>query len=1579
MADYSNNAVRVINGGSVTTLAGNGTAGAYDGVGAFASLNGPHSIAVSPSETVAYIAEFSGHNIRAITIPGGAVSHFAGTNAPGSVNGPAASATFNSPRGVAADASTVFVADSGNNIIRIISSGIVSTLAGGFPPPAAGSASIDGVGTAAALAAPEQLAVDSFSYALYVMESLQTHVRRVIISTGAVTTLFGGVSISMAGTGALVGFSVLGGIAIPSPGTILVTDAGASVVQMLTCAAPCVAPVGSYCSSMAPDAGRPRLCPPGVFGDSMGLLSSNCSGPCTAAPGYACLPGATSPAGTLCSAGYFCAGGSAPPTPCTCPSVCPTTGLAVEPYGSYWSGTTIAGSLNATSGTRDGLGTSALFLNPRSIAVGANSSVAFISMDNGAATVAGGGLRALLPNASVTTVAGCGAYGFYNGVGTSATFNRPLGVTCDPSGTTAWLADYSNNAIRAVAYPSGVTTTLAGSGVSGSLDGIGVSATLAGPHYLTYYSGGASPSLFVSCVADMRVRAIVVATGVVTTLAGAATGYAAGIGLGALFDQPKGLAVVGSVLYVADTVGFRLRAVALDAANYGTVTLLAGSGIASTSIVDGAGTSAVLGGGEGMTVDAAGSLFVGEMRVSTDPCLIRRVAPMTGAVDTPLGAFAACTSSSGASMALGYNGGGGGLAFNNPSGLAFEAAGTLLVADNAGQVIRRLTCAPCPPGSWCSGGRLRPCPAGSFNGGSGATSPASCLPCSAPPGSACGEGSTSMFGMQCGAGLACAGGSALPIPCACGASCTAGTSVDPGGLWSAATLVGNGAAGIFDGVGTAATLKQPRGITTSGGGWPVYWGEAGGGIIRSLASPSSSTSTLAGSGTAGAANGIGAAASFNSPEGLSVDTSGNVIVADYANGLVRAVTASGGVASTLIAVTAPSATAVDGTGAVYIASQSLGKIYCFNNTVLALLSGVGLGFADGSAAIAKFSPTGLSALPGSPSPQLFVADYGNHRVRVVTLVSTPFSSRGTAVTLAGTGVAGWADGAATAAQFQSPLYVAADAFGSVFVAEAGATSWGGRVRRVSTTTGWTSTLAAGGWAENGANSAAAATFSGPQGIAVLATGVLLVTDSSNNRIRTLTCSSPCSPGMYGANASSCAPCSAAPGFGCISGSSSPAGSLCAAGYFCPGGASPPIACACPGACAVRGLSTGSSGAPAWAVRTIVGNGVAASVDGVGTAASVFQPAGLALSVSGSVLGLVEYGGRKLRLVDLTNFSTTTLAGSGGSTTVSGFGTAAGFSNPQGIAPSPSGGWYVTEAGCCAIRNITAAGNVTIITGGSGSGFVDGAIALAKFANPAGIAVDSAGVIWVGDQSNSRIRAIDTVKGTVRTLCGTGTAGQQDSGNSSLATLGMSTGIAFLSSGAAVFTDITQHNVRLVSAVSGVSHVAGSGVAGYVDGPFFVAQFSSPVGVAVVAENWLYVTEGAGRVRSVSPAGVVSTIAGGAAGFSDGWGTAALFTNPAGIVASQNSSMLYMSDQNGNRIRALTCSQCAVGFWCAGGVPTLCAAGTFGAVGGLSSSNCSGRCTSVPGWGCPAGSTSAAGALCPGGHFCPGGSTAPQRK
>ncbi|MGN4155834.1 NHL repeat-containing protein, partial [Burkholderia gladioli] len=300
------------------------------------------------------------------------------------------------------------------------------------------------------------------------------------------------------------------------------------------------------------------------------------------------------------------------------------------------------------------------------------------------------------------------------------------------------------------------------------------------------------------------------------------------------------------------------------------------------------------------------------------------------------------------------------------------------------------------------------------------------------------------------------------------------------------------------------------------------------------------------------------------------------------------------------------------------------------------------------------------------------------------------------------------------------------------------------------------------------------------------------------------------------------------------------------------------------------------------------------------------PQGVAVDSSGNIY-VVDSNNRTIRKITPAG-AVSTLAGvQGVSGYVDGTGANAEFNNPTGIAADSSGNLYVADTGNNVIRKISPAGVVSTLAGSStgASGSADGTGSAARFNSPRGVTVDGSGNVYVADTLNSTIRKISST-GSVSTVAGTaGSTGSTDSSGAS-ARFNTPQGIAVDSSGNLYVADTGNNTLREVSSTGVVSTLAGNGIAGSADGSGSAARFNGPTGVAVDSGGYLYVADTYNSaIRKISPAGAVTTLAGGlSSGAVDGVGTAAKFNYP-GSVALDSSGYLYVGDTFNNTIRVIS--------------------------------------------------------------------------
>jgi sugar lactone lactonase YvrE len=317
------------------------------------------------------------------------------------------------------------------------------------------------------------------------------------------------------------------------------------------------------------------------------------------------------------------------------------------------------------------------------------------------------------------------------------------------------------------------------------------------------------------------------------------------------------------------------------------------------------------------------------------------------------------------------------------------------------------------------------------------------------------------------------------------------------------------------------------------------------------------------------------------------------------------------------------------------------------------------------------------------------------------------------------------------------------------------------------------------------------------------------------------------------------------------------------------------------------------------VSTVAGAAaVTGGADGIGAAAQFGSPSNLASDSAGNlyVTDTTNHAIRKITPAGVVS----TLAGQAGASpgAVDGLGPAARFNFPHGLALDTAGNVYVADGNNNTLRKITPAGLVSTLAGSPGSsGSADGTGATARFHAPRGVAVDTAGNIFVVDGLNNTVRKV-TPGGTVSTFAGAaGVFGSAD-GTGAAASFRSPSGIVIDASGNLLVVDSGNHTIRRITPAAVVTTLAGSaGIKGSADGSGASARFQDPAGVTLDAAGNLFVSDGNHTVRQITPGGIVSTFAGQSfrAGFQPG-ALPGLLAFPGGLVASGGS--LYVTTNSG---------------------------------------------------------------------------------
>jgi sugar lactone lactonase YvrE len=301
--------------------------------------------------------------------------------------------------------------------------------------------------------------------------------------------------------------------------------------------------------------------------------------------------------------------------------------------------------------------------------IGLAGSLIVLASCGGDGSSSSGGRTYTTQNNNVTTIAGAaGAPGSADGTGAAARFNNPFGITLD--GANLYVADTYNNTIRKIVISTGAVTTIAGTaGPPGSADAIGAAASFFAPAGTT--TDGAN--LYVTDYGNHTIRKIVISTGTVTTIAGAAgaMGSADGTGAAATFSRPFGITTDGANLYVTDWDNHTIRKIVIST---GAVTTIAGTAYV-IGWADGTGAAALFYYPLGITTDGT-NLFVAD----TDNHTIRKIVISTGVVTTIAGTAPLPGSADGTGAAA---------RFNYPSGVTTDGT-NLYVADTNNSTIRKI-------------------------------------------------------------------------------------------------------------------------------------------------------------------------------------------------------------------------------------------------------------------------------------------------------------------------------------------------------------------------------------------------------------------------------------------------------------------------------------------------------------------------------------------------------------------------------------------------------------------------------------------------------------------------------------------------------------------------------------------------------------------------------------------------------------------------------------------------------------------------------------------------------------------------
>ncbi len=716
------------------------------------------------------------------------------------------------------------------------------------------------------------------------------------------------------------------------------------------------------------------------------------------------------------------------------------------------------------------------------------------------------------------------------------------------------------------------------------------------------------------------------------------------------------------------------------------------------------------------------------------------------------------------------------------------------------------------------------------------------------------------------------------------------------------TVAGTGTNGFTGDGGQAisANISRPIRMTFDAAG-NLYFADFNNNRVRRVATNGIIT-TIAGTGTAGFSgdNGPATSAQLNGPLGVALDRNGNILIADGGNNRIRRINAATGVITTIA-----------GTG------------------------DTGFNGDGGAATNARIS--GPENVFVDKDNNIFIADFGNNRVRKVA------ASGATISTVAGTGTAGFSGdgGQATAANLSLPTDVVVDNAGNIYIC---ATS-NNRIRKV-TTDGVINTIAGNGNTTFNGDGilATAAALSGPQSIALDSTGNVYIVDRGNSRIRKVTVADGSISTLAGGNSglspdgspTTLARLNLPTGIAldaannvyfsdrdnfrirriAIAATGDTAGPTVAITAPAPAGNF--TATANPIALSGTAADVGTVTLVRWS-NNRGGSGTAIGTTSWSIPAVALQPGVNILTITawdgtgnaGSAVLTVNYQSPQVIV---------TLAGTGigAQSADGGPGTSASVWQPRSVAVDAMGNVIFTDTTNRRVRKISPAGVITAFagTGEVGSGGDGGQAKDATFNTPSGVAIDAAGNVYISDQEAHRVRKV-APDGIITTVAGTGAGFGGFSGDGGLAKnaeLTYPQGLAIDKDGNLLIADYGNSRIRKITVADGkISTIAGTGLYGFSgDGGLATqADLATPTGVAVDAAGNVYIADlGNQRIRKIAIAdGKISTIAGtGTSGFSGDDGPAAsarLNLAFPSYITVDSAGDVYIADRVNNRIRKIT--------------------------------------------------------------------------
>jgi autotransporter-associated beta strand protein len=1372
IADSGNGLIREVSAstGTITTILGGGVAGQYDGNATTSvTLYDPQGVAIDSSNNL-FLTDSGIDIILELSSSTGLLTRVAGTGQQGNSGngGPATSAKLNDPTGVAWYGGSLFIADEGNNVIRQVnSSGTISTVVDGSTGLGAGG---------------DAVTVDS-NGDLFISGNDVISEATCSGGTWTITTVAGDGSWGSGGDGGAATSAQLAsptGLAVDSAGDLLIADSENSVIREVSTKSVPTVGIAASASSLAHGQDltlTATVSPPDSGGDTptgtvrffdgttlLGWATLDDSGEAELTTSTLALGQHDIMVSYVGDSNYFA--GISLALPVTVTPIAPS--VTTDPTNQ----TVVAGSTASFTAAASGYPTPTVQWE---VKVYDGSSFSDIS----------GATSATYSFTATDAESGNQYEAVFTNTAGAATATAALltvwtvpAVTTDPTNQTIGVGGTVTFTAAASGYPTPSVQweVLAVGGSSFQAIPGATSTTLTftandaenGDQYEAVFANSAGE-------APTTAATLTVQGDTIITVAGNGGDEYSGDGgqaINAQLNSPQGVAVdTAGDLFIADSNNNVIREV-----NHatGVISTVAGDGNWNYSGDGGAATSAELFDPPGVAVDAAGDIFINDTTIN----VIREVDHSTGLITRVAGGGTPTTSA---------------VSLSNPAGLAVDSSGDIFIADSSDSLIIEVS----------ASGQVSTVLGG--GGGQYNRHTTTAVTLNDPSGVAV-DSAGDIF-------IADSGNNVIrEVNYATGA---------------VTTVAGSGANGYSGdgGEATIATLNNPSGVAVDAAG-DIFIADSGNNVIREV--HAGTITTVAGGGVPGQYNGTATGATLNNPSGVAVDAAGDIFIADSNNNVIRevadkAVPAVGIAASasslahgqdlTLTATVSgsvfggntPSGTVdfVDGTtllgsgtlNAAGEATLTTSTLALGEHDIMVSYGGDSSYFAGVSTAssvtVAPIAPAvttepsdqtiavagmvtfaaaasgypvptvqwdvntgngeGFNVIPGATSTTLTFtsndAENGNQYEAVfsniagtATTTAVTLTVQGDAIlTIGGTGNAGYSGdgGQATSAEFNGPEAVAVDSAGDVFVADTN----NNVIREIDHATGQITTVAGGGVpGQYNGTATSAVSLSGPTGVAVDLAGDIFIADSGNNLIREVNYATGVITTIAGGGTSSTngiAATSAALGLSYVSGLAvDSSGDV----FFADSWNN-----------LVRELYQSNG---TWKITTVAGDGDTnpdgsggyAGDGGPATSAELNFPTDVAVDGAGNLF-IDDCGNNVIREVSASSGNIETVAGTARNLSLitrplgaDQSATSAYFDNPLGVAVNSAGDIWIADSYDGLVWEVDhSTGDIAVVAGGGdGEGLGVQAATSAQLAFPAGVAVDSAGNLYIADSENSVI-------------------------------------------------------------------------------------------------------------------------------------------------------------------------------------------------------------------------------------------------